>query len=256
MGIRQTLMMGLMALTTALPLTAVAEKKPEAAIRAAFTAVNPNLVVESVSPSEMPGLFVVEFEGGETAYATPDGKFFLLGNLFGIEGGKGFVNYTERRHSAAEGKRAVKRKQALAELDVNDAIVFKARGEPKAVIHVFTDIDCFYCQKFHSEIGGYNQLGIEVRYLAYPRAGIPSESYNKLATAWCAKDKQTALTELKKRRPVPTKVCKENPVAAQYELGQRFGVNGTPSLITPDGRVLPGYLPPAELAKELGIAGS
>ncbi len=252
MNIRQGLMAALLALATSLPLAAV-DKAVEAKIRAAFVSVNPNIVVESVAPSEMPGLFVVEFEGGETAYATPDGKFFLIGNLFGIDG-KNFVNYTEQRHNAAEGKRAVKRKQEIDKLDPSDAIVFKAKGDTKAVIHVFTDIDCFYCQKFHSEMASYNQLGIEVHYLAYPRAGIPSDSYNKLVTAWCTKDQQTALTEMKKRRAVPAATCKDNPVADQYALGQRLGINGTPSIITPEGRLLPGYLPAADLARELGIA--
>jgi len=251
MGVKRGLVVGLMML---LPLLAVAQAQdPDAAIRASFKKVNPQLVIESVSSSEMPGLYVVEFDSGELAYASPDGKFFLIGNLFGVSADQGFINYTERRHTAAEGKRAVKRNAELAKLDPNSTIAFKAKGETKAVIYVFTDVDCFYCQKFHSEMAGYNQLGIEVRYLAYPRAGIPSDAYNKLATAWCAKDKQTTMTELKRRKAVPIMVCKENPVADHYALGERFGVSGTPSLILPDGRLVPGYLPPADLAKELGI---
>ncbi len=251
-GIKQSLIAVLLAFML-LPLTAAAQN-PDAAIRAAFKKVNPNLTIETISSSEMPGLYVVEFAGGELAYASQDGKFFLIGNLFGLDGSQGFVNYTERLHTAAEGKRAAVRKAELATFDPKDAIVFKAKGDTKAVVYVFTDIDCFYCQKFHAEMAGYNQLGVEVRYLAYPRAGIPSDSYNKLVTAWCAKDRQTTLTELKRRHSVPTVLCKENPVADQYALGERFGVSGTPSLIFPDGRLVPGYLPAVELAKELGIA--
>ena len=253
-AMKQGLLAVVLALTSMLSLAAGADSGPDASIRAAFKKVNPNLTIETISSSEMPGLYLVEFSGGEIAYASPDGKFFLIGNLFGIDAEQGFVNYTERLQTAAEGKRAELRKAELAKLDPKQSIVFKAKGETKAVIHVFTDVDCFYCQKFHSEIAGYNQLGIEVRYLAYPRAGIPSDSYNKLVTAWCAKDRQTTLTELKRRHSVPTVMCKENPVADQYAMGERFGVSGTPSLIFPDGTLVPGYLPPAELAKELGIA--
>jgi thiol:disulfide interchange protein DsbC len=243
-----------LALLVLAPLASAVEPAVDKAIRAAFKQVNPKLMIEAIGASEMPGLYAVEFEGGELAYATADGKFFLLGNLFGVDGERGLVNYTERHRSAAEGKRAVKRKEELDRLDPATTIAFKPKGETRAVIHVFTDIDCFYCQKFHADINRYNQLGIEVRYLAYPRAGIPSESYNKLATAWCAKDRQMALTELKRRKPVPTMVCRDNPVADHFAMGDRFGVNGTPALIMPDGRLVPGYLPPAELAKELGIA--
>jgi thiol:disulfide interchange protein DsbC len=95
-------------------------------------------------------------------------------------------------------------------------------------------------------------LGIEIRYLAYPRAGIPSPSADKLISAWCAKDKQSALTAVKSDQTIPNATC-DNPVAAQFQMGAKVGVNGTPALFMPDGKLMPGYLPPEELARSLGI---
>ena len=43
----------------------------------------------------------------------------------------------------------------------------------------------------------------------------------------------------------------QNNVAQQYELGQSFGINGTPALILPDGRLIPGYQPAAALVATL-----
>jgi thiol:disulfide interchange protein DsbC len=99
---------------------------------------------------------------------------------------------------------------------------------------------------------GYSDLGIEIRYLAYPRAGIPSASAEKLVTAWCSKDKQQALTKLKQDQEVPAATC-DNPVANEFALGTKLGVNGTPAIWMPNGELKPGYMPPEELAKELGI---
>jgi thiol:disulfide interchange protein DsbC len=99
-------------------------------------------------------------------------------------------------------------------------------------------------------------MGIEVRYLAYPRAGIPSESYDKIATAWCAKDQQETLTRIKNREAVANKVCTDNPVAGHFALGQRIGVTGTPAIVLMDGTLIPGYQPAASFAQILGLTES
>ena len=123
----------------------------------------------------------------------------------------------------------------------------------KTAITVFTDIDCGYCRKLHQEVPELNRLGIEVRYLAYPRAGLESESYDKIVSAWCADDQRLALTRAKTGKKIESRDCK-NPVAQHFALGGAVGVTGTPSIIFEDGRLLPGYLPAERLAQQLGIA--
>ena len=123
---------------------------------------------------------------------------------------------------------------------------------PKRYVTVFTDIDCGYCRKLHNEVPELNAAGIQVRYLAFPRAGIGSNSHNKYVSVWCNDDPQASLTKAKSGRPVAKATC-ENPIAETYRLGQQIGVRGTPMIIYDDGKITPGYLPSKELIKRLGL---
>lgn len=228
--------------------TFAAGVKPEVArtILDRLTAARSDLEYSRVQLSPIPGLYAVQIIGGPTLYVTEDGKYFVAGELFGVERGQ-FVNIEEQA-------RAKERLKLMAQVDKSDQIVFAPKGETKAVVHVFTDVDCGYCQKLHQEIEDFNALGIEVRYLAYPRAGVNSASADKLATAWCADDPKATMTKLKWREPVAIKTCSDHPVAEHYRLGQLVGVSGTPNMVTEDGYMIGGYLPAKDLAKRLGIA--
>ena len=203
------------------------------------------LAVESAQESPVPGLVEVKLADGPTVYATPDGRFFVLGDLYSV-GAAGYVNLAEQRRNG-------ERQEAIAAVATEDMIVFPAEGETRGHITVFTDVTCFYCQKLHKEVPELNRRGIEVRYLAYPRAGVGSEGFKLLATAWCAKDPQETLTRLKAREEVKPAVCPGNPVADEYALGQELGVRGTPAIILPDGQMVPGYRPVDDLVAALGL---
>ena len=135
-------------------------------------------------------------------------------------------------------------------LPLADRIVFSPTGTPKHKVVVLTDIECGYCRKFHSEIAEINRRGIEVEYLAFPRAGLGSADYRKMVSVWCADDRKKALTDAKNDRAVPNKTCK-TPVDMQYNAGLRMGLEGTPMLLTTDGQFLGGYLPPDVLQQRL-----
>jgi thiol:disulfide interchange protein DsbC len=223
----------------------VMRKTPEAIIAENLRKARPDISFGEIRPSVIKGLYQVQVSGGPLLFITPDGKQLIAGEAFAI--GESGLSRIEDPYVVAE------RKKALAELNKsNKSINFKPKEKTKAVVYVFTDVDCGYCRKLHHEMAGYNDLGIEIRYLAYPRAGIPSPSADKLITAWCAKDKQTAMNKLKNEESVPNATC-DNPVAQQFELGGKMGVNGTPALFLPDGELVPGYVQPEELAKKLGI---
>lgn len=205
----------------------------------------PDLKVTGVEATGIEGIEKVQIDGRGTIYVVEGGDYFFVGDLYRVDEGA-LVNVTE------EGKNG-EREKLLTSLKKDDMIVFSPKGKVKASIAVFTDVDCGYCQKLHQEVPALNDMGIEIRYLAYPRAGIGSPSYEKIASAWCADDKQDALTKLKQREPIPTNVCDGNPVADQYQLGQQMGVTGTPSLILDSGEMIPGYLPAQQLADRLGV---
>lgn len=221
-------------------------EKPEAAIKRVLEGSRPDVKVASVVPAEIGGLYLVQLQNGPLLYASADGKYFVLGDLYQVQAG-GFANLTEQRHN-------VDRAKEMAAVKLEDMIIFKPQGATKAVVNVFTDVDCGYCQKLHQEVPKLNAMGIEVRYLAYPRAGVGSPTYQKLVTAWCSKDRQGTLTKYKNRENVPINTCAKNPVTAEYELGERIGVQGTPALVTASGELIPGYMPAQELAAKLLVA--
>ncbi len=130
------------------------------------------------------------------------------------------------------------RKSALAKMPASELIVFKATTpKPKHVVHVFTDVDCGYCRRFHQNIAQYSALGIEVRYLWYPLAGIDGESARKAKALWCEVDRPQAMNAAMAGVDPGAKQC-ANPIAKQYELAQAFGVQGTPNAIAADGSML------------------
>ena len=204
------------------------------------------LTVATVSTSELPGMLEVQFDNdGPLVYATEDGGHFIIGDLFRVEGGM-YVNLSEKRRDA-------ERLAQLAALDEDDMIIFSPEGEARAHVTVFTDVTCFYCQKLHREVPELNRRGVEVRYLAFPRGGVDSQGYRHLVTAWCADNPQDTLTRLKNKESVPEQLCKDNPVAAQYQLGQEMGVRGTPAMVTSTGQMIPGYQSADQLMVTLGL---
>lgn len=206
-----------------------------------------DLNVTAIVASPADGLHRAELSDGSFIYVTDSGGYFVLGDLYKIQS-DGLVNVTERQ------VRAVRRLAVIGALDERDMIVFApdAKTRTKAKLTVFTDVDCGYCQRFHLDVPTLNQHGVEVRYLAFPRAGPDSHSADKMITAWCSKNRQAALTKLKRGVSMASKDC-ANPVKEQYQLGVRLGIRGTPTLINEQGVLRPGYVPAEGLLAWLGI---
>lgn len=191
----------------------------------------------SIKESQLPNVFEVMY-GTEVIYVSKDGKYFLAGDM---------INLDTRENLSEVAKQSV-RKEIMDKQD-NKPVTFKAKNE-KHVVKVFTDIDCPYCAKLHREVPELNAKGITVEYLMFPRAGIGSGSFKKAVSMWCADDQLQAMTDAKERKPIADKTC-DNPIEAQYTLGQEVGVTGTPALVTETGRLIPGYMPADKLAAAL-----
>ena len=214
-------------------------------LRTALEKPGAGLKVISGQMSPVPGLVEVELNDGPVIYSTLKGDFFIIGDLYSV-GPKGYVNLAEQRR---DGERVEK----LAKLKRDDMIIFSPKSKPRAYVTVFFDDTCFYCQKLHKEVPELNKNGVEVRYLAYPRAGLSSDAFRNLASAWCADNPQETLNKLVEKQTVATNVCQDNPIAAQYQLGQELGVRGTPAIITEAGQMIPGYQSAGDLMVTLGL---
>lgn len=212
---------------------------PEARVREVLRGLDPRIQVDHVGPAPLPGFREV-IAGGQVVYVSDDGKYLLQGSLLDVA----------KRKDLSEAAMARLRGEVLKGIPMADRIVYSPAGTPKHRVVVLTDIECGYCRKFHTEIGEHLKRGIQVEYLAFPRAGLGSADYRKMVSVWCADDRRKALTDAKSDRAVPSKTCK-TPVDMQYRAGQRMGLTGTPMILTEDGRMLGGYLPPEALKQRL-----
>jgi thiol:disulfide interchange protein DsbC len=202
------------------------------------------LEVVKVKASAMPGLVELITNQG-LFYASADGKFFIQGKLYGL-GGR-VTNYSEESLAQVRIDGMEKFTDAM--------IVYPAKNE-KHIITVFTDITCGYCRKMHEQMDDYNDKGITVRYLAYPRSGVKdrtgqySQGFKDLRSIWCHENPESALTKAKMGSNVAQRIC-DKPVEGEFNFGRQVGVNGTPAVILENGMMLPGYQEPDALIKIL-----
>jgi len=196
--------------------------------------------LEDLHPSPVPGIY--EFaQGADVNYLTADGRYFIDGNLYDMRTRE---NLTETRRNKA-------RLAMISAVPESQMLIFSPKN-PLYTITVFTDVDCQYCRKLHSEIAELNKLGVRVRYMFYPRTGPNTESWRKAEAVWCSADRNEALTRAKAGGALDTsKTCGPTPVAREYELGQSIGVRGTPAIVTESGDYINGYMAPHDLVEEI-----
>ncbi|MDP5144438.1 bifunctional protein-disulfide isomerase/oxidoreductase DsbC [Rheinheimera baltica] len=219
--------------------SAQAQQKPDGAqyekVHQLFSQLN--LSVNAVADAPIDGIVQV-FTNRGLFFASQDGQYFIEGKILDMS----------KRELLNDSQMRPYIQQQLAD-SKNDVIEYKAKDE-KYVVNVFTDPSCGYCRKLHNDMQGYNDNGITVRYLAFPRGGLGSDTYLQMQNIWCTKDSRGALDAAKEGKKVAAAMC-ENPVKSQYEMGQSFGISGTPAIILPNGRLIPGYQPPKQLLSQL-----
>lgn len=225
-------------------LTAAATDDLEKYSKALQKIASPQAKVVEIEDSPIAGikqLLVDLGRGSEVMYISNDGKYLLTGSLFDIE---------KRKDLTAVKKNSI-RKGVMEGFGSDQRINFyPEKDKMKYHISVFTDIDCGYCRKMHKEVKEYNDLGIGISYLFFPRHGLQSESYTKSVNVWCADDQQKAMTMAKSGEELTDKKC-DNPVEKHYHSGIAAGVTGTPATVLDDGTLMPGYLPPKQLLQRL-----
>lgn len=211
-------------------LDAVREK-----VGAMFELIEP----EDVSRSAVAGWYTIH-KGSIVAYISADGRYLLQGDMIDLDAN---VNLSEVVRNDS-------RRELMAAVDDAQTILFTPE-EVKYTVSVFTDVDCTYCRRLHSQIDDYLKLGIQVRYLMYPRNGPASPAWNTAEDVWCSPDRQNALTMAKLDREFPTAACDASIVQDHYVMGRDVGLNGTPAIVLEDGTLIGGYLAPDQLAAAL-----
>ena len=207
----------------------------------ALAATLPGVQASDIHDSPLPGMYEIVLDS-DVVYVSRDGSYLIQGDVFDLQ----------ERRNLTEGRRAQARADILASVDPESLIVFSPDSENvRHTVTVFTDIDCGFCRQLHREMDQINALGVEVRYLSYPRTGPETESWFKADKVWCAGDRQTAFTDAILDDMVPEQSCDATPVASHFRLGRQVSVLGTPTILTGDGVQLGGYLAPEELIDKL-----
>ena len=219
-----------------------AEAEVQERIKQSLAVLLPGVVPDSISKTPLNGLYEIVF-GPRLVYMSGDGKYLVQGSILDLETRE---NLTEPR--LLEAKAAAIKNVGEANMIVYSPPEGVAR---KHQVNIFTDIDCGYCRKLHSQMADYNKAGIEIRYLFYPRAGVGSESYTKAVQVWCADDRHAAMDAAKAGKPLDSKTDCTNPVEDHMLLGSLIGVTGTPAMVLSDGQLIPGYVPPDRLLSAL-----
>lgn len=198
---------------------------------------------DDIEPAIVDGLYKVTL-GFDVYYISANAEYLISGDVVELATG------AKVDGSGLDGKR----KRMIETVATDDLIIYPATGEKRTAISIFTDTTCPYCRKIHEEIPLLTEAGIDVRYLAFPRAGAQSQVAVDMASIWCAEDKPAAMTASKQGRSVEPAEC-DDPVAEQYELGAAMQIRGTPAIILENGEIVAGYLPASALI-ERALAAS
>ncbi|MCJ8337641.1 MAG: DsbC family protein [Pseudomonadales bacterium] len=244
-GQSQLLSKLLLALSLSISFSTAAVASVEQEITEKIKLINENIQIESVVVSPWPGMYEVTLISGEVIFSDKNAQYMVVGQMFQLSRENGFVNLSEQKNQ-------LKVKAVLAAVPASEQIIYPAAGAEKAVITVFTDIDCYYCQKLHKNIPKLQASGVTIKYMAFPRAGVGSPVARQMESIWCSDDPAAALTIAKSKREVPKVEC-DNPVTAQFQLGHKLGVNATPTIFTEQGVKIAGFASVENLLADLGV---
>ena len=200
--------------------------------------------VEPPRETGVEGVYQTRF-GNKFAYLIDGGRYVFIGDMVDLKMQRNMTEMSRRELVVEE----------LAGFGQEKTIVYPAAKEELAVLNVFTDTSCGYCQRLHKEVKYLQEAGISVHYFPFPRGGNRGPGYSDLKKVWCSDDQLTAMS-IAKGAIAGTLTTSGDCDVAQYVdegylLGNRIGVTGTPALYSSDGASFNGYVPYQKLIPQL-----
>jgi thiol:disulfide interchange protein DsbC len=180
----------------------------------------------AIHPTAWPGVYEVAM-GANLAYVDATGRYFLFGHLYDMR---------QQRDLTAERKDAMARID-FGSLPLADALT-EVRGKGTRTLAIFSDPDCPYCRRLETELRGLNDVTIHTFLM--PLASLHPAARGKAVSVWCAADRLATWQALMLRDVLPPQADCPHPVDRNVTLGEQLGINGTPTLIAGDGRVMAG----------------
>ena len=199
----------------------------------------PATKITSVRESQAKGVYEVVM-GLNVAYTDESGRYMIFGHLYDMK---------EQKDLTAQRLDEIN-KIDISALPLADAIK-TVKGDGSRALYVFSDPDCPFCQRLERETMPKLD-NVTIYTFLYPLDGLHSDAKRKAGTIWCARDRAKAWNDFMTSGKLPDgKTGCDNPVERNIRLGRSLGINGTPTIITGDGAMVPGFVPASELERRL-----
>lgn len=147
------------------------------------------------------------------------------------------------------GKPPEMKKLDVKSIPLADSLIV---GDPDAKnkLIVFSDPDCPYCRKLHTEMKDIVKKRKDISFYVklFPLIKIHPQSYEKSKAVQC-KNSVKLLDDAFEGKDVPKVECETKVLDENIKLAEKLGISGTPAIILPDGRVVPGYMDAQNLLK-------
>jgi len=195
----------------------------------------PSLPIDAIRPSAISGLYELQV-GGQIFYADRTGKYLIAaGHMFDV------ASHTDLTAKRLEEINTID----WSSLPLNQAII---SGDPDGLpVAIFTDPECPYCKKLEISLKG--ATGIKFYTFLFPLESIHPQARAKAESIWCANNQHEAMLQVMLEGKVLPKATCDTPIAANIALATKLGINGTPTIISGDGRKFSGN--PAQLKEWL-----
>ncbi len=221
-------------------LASAANAEDTAQLRQALSRVLPNFpATAKIIKTPYAGLYEVDV-GGHLFYTDAKGSFLFAGEILDTRTG---TNVTKAR---------------IEELDRVDWKTFPLKdslsvvyGAGKRQIVVFEDPYCPYCHQLEQTLEKMGNMTVHVFLFPVIRPDSPA----KARDVWCAPDRARAWQDWmdqQKAPPAASSKCDTSAIKANLALGQRLGVQSTPTMFMPNGDRLSGAVDAAEIEKHFG----
>ncbi|WP_050545907.1 DsbC family protein [Pseudomonas syringae] len=181
-----------------------------------------------VEKSPLAGIFEITM-GKNIVYSDSEGRYLMFGNLYDM---------TTRQDLTAP-KRAAAEKIDVSKFPVADAFT-RVKGDGSRKIYLFSDPDCPYCHELESQV--FTKLdNITIYTFMFPIESLHPQAKAKAESIWCLPEgERAAAWDKLMAGTAPAAANCDNPVARNVSLAESLGIQGTPTMISADGRKMPG----------------
>lgn len=197
----------------------------------------PEAQVMDIKMSPIGGLWEVTLDNkGQRGimYVGFSKKHIVGGPIFDVD-----TASNKSRETLQQVNKEVPRYVERATISLDNALVMGDANASHKVV-VFTDPDCPYCGKLHTELkkvlSERKDIAFYIKLMPLP---MHPEARWKAQTMLCSNSIKL-LEDNFEGKPVPKPDCDTKGIDENIKLAQSLGITGTPTLVMPDGMVVSG----------------